>query len=130
MIVGVSDCHRCDLFFARNPAQEKYILSDESIGLGDTFARMFKKFGFNACFKCRKRQSLLNKIFPYFWKDVWKNEEEREIRRLVLTSKQSIYPIWINFSDKVVVGRTIYDIDKEFSHAIVKYEFENNLSID
>ena len=35
------------------------------VGLGDTMATVLKKFGIPACESCKKRQEVLNKIFPY-----------------------------------------------------------------
>jgi len=35
------------------------------VGLGDTLARFFRKIGIFSCRGCRRRQSFLNKIFPY-----------------------------------------------------------------
>ena len=34
-------------------------------GLGDTMANVLKKFGVKPCESCKKRQGVLNKIFPY-----------------------------------------------------------------
>ena len=36
-----------------------------SRGLGDTVAKVTKKLGIRSCGGCKKRQTLLNKIFPY-----------------------------------------------------------------
>ena len=34
-------------------------------GLGDSMARILKKFGVKPCESCKKRQEMLNKVFPY-----------------------------------------------------------------
>ena len=34
-------------------------------GLGDSMAAVLKKFGVKPCESCKKRQEVLNKIFPY-----------------------------------------------------------------
>ena len=34
-------------------------------GLGDSMAAVLNKFGIKSCESCKKRQEVLNKIFPY-----------------------------------------------------------------
>ena len=34
-------------------------------GLGDSMERVLNKFGVPACESCKKRQEVLNKMFPY-----------------------------------------------------------------
>ena len=34
-------------------------------GLGDSMARVLNKFGIKSCESCKKRQEVLNKVFPY-----------------------------------------------------------------
>lgn len=37
----------------------------ESRGLGDTVAKVTKRFGVKPCGRCKKRQQKLNEMFPY-----------------------------------------------------------------
>ena len=37
----------------------------EPKGVGDSVARVLKKFGVRPCESCKKRQETLNKLFPY-----------------------------------------------------------------
>ena len=37
----------------------------ESVGLGDTIAKITKTVGIKPCNACKKRQEKLNRLFPY-----------------------------------------------------------------
>tara|TARA_R100001463_G_scaffold55578_1_gene107221 strand:- start:2965 stop:3117 length:153 start_codon:yes stop_codon:yes gene_type:complete len=37
----------------------------ESVGLGDTIAKLTTKVGIKPCSSCKRRQEKLNRLFPY-----------------------------------------------------------------
>ena len=56
--LNVEDLHRSNQI-------SKGESTDKSKGLGDTVAKITKAVGIKPCGKCKKRQALLNKAFPY-----------------------------------------------------------------
>lgn len=127
VVVGVKDCYRCDIFRHRNTMIQPITLTDKSIGFGDTLQKLLQRAGVESCVKCKIRQSLLNKWFPYFWKPEWRNKIQRKFKNLALRSGETIYPILLDDYGKVY---PIEEVDKEFEDVIKSFEEEYGLSVD
>ena len=54
-------------------------MKNKDNGLGDTIKRITNWLGFTTCQKCKERQVLLNKLFPYKNKTIIMTEEQIEI---------------------------------------------------
>lgn len=129
ILVTIPDCYRCNIFKVRNDCLtflDVVELPDISFGLGDTLGKILDQFGSHSCKKCKIRQSILNEIFPYFWKKI--NPKHLQIRNVLLKLNKKIYPVLLdNNLDKEI---SLTNIDPHFEIEVKKYEEMSGNSID
>lgn len=90
VIVAVENCNDCVDLINQIPALDYIKLSDISVGLGDTIAKITSWFDIDECSSCKVRHLWANRLFPYFWRST---KDHRKIRRTMLKNKLVKYPV-------------------------------------
>lgn len=96
MIIGSTNCERCKVLQSQLPDAVCHLIPEVSLGLGDTVAKLiYAVSNIESCHGCKVRRSILNTVFPYWWRAP---DRIRSLRNAVLLLGHEELPVLLDWT--------------------------------
>ena len=115
IIIAMENCNACSELIKQAPSTPFIKFPDQSLGLGDTIAKITFRLNIDQCEKCKIRHYWLNRLFPYWWRS---SKLHREIRTTLLKKKHLLFPVVMtkDFREAFSPDEFIEDFTSRYHH--------------